>query len=247
VLITNYRDFVLVAQDVATGKPVKRETFRLSSSDRAFWAAAAQLKKLVASQGDRFVEYLKRVMLHAAPLSDPKDVAWFLASYARDAKARLANADPAALASLRAALEQALGLTFTGEEGDHFFRSTLVQTLFYGVFSAWVLWNRTHPSPGDRFDRDKTTKYLHVPILRKLFHEVSAPGHLEEWHPEEVLDWTASFLETQVTCSDQLSCSSASSIREAAGGGRSMLMSVCVEIFASSSLRMSFSSTFALP
>jgi hypothetical protein len=190
VLVTNYRDFVLVGRDEATGRPVKRETFRLAPGERAFWNAAAHPAKLVASHGERFIEYLKRVMLHAVPLTDPKDVAWFLASYARDAKGRLAAARPAALDPLRTALEQALGLTFTGEQGDHFFRSTLVQTLFYGVFSAWVLWHRTHPSPGDRFDREKTAKYLRLPILHKLFREVSDPIQLEEWRLEEVLDWT---------------------------------------------------------
>ena len=35
---------------------------------------------------------------------------------------------------------------FEGEKGEHFFRSTLVQTLFYGVFSAWVLWRREQPA-----------------------------------------------------------------------------------------------------
>jgi hypothetical protein len=43
--------------------------------------------------GQRDPRRLKRVMLHAAPLADPRDVAWFLASYARDAKARMAAAD----------------------------------------------------------------------------------------------------------------------------------------------------------
>ncbi|MBR1213044.1 hypothetical protein [Bradyrhizobium sp. JYMT SZCCT0180] len=43
---------------------------------------------------------------------------------------------------IRTSLEQALGVTFDAEKGSHFFRSTLVQTLFYGVFSAWVLWAR---------------------------------------------------------------------------------------------------------
>ncbi len=41
-----------------------------------------------------------------------------------------------ALQTVRSALEEALGMKFTGEKGEHFFRSTLVQTLFYGVFSA---------------------------------------------------------------------------------------------------------------
>jgi hypothetical protein len=41
------------------------------------------------ARGERLLEYLKRVLLCAAPLNNPRDVAWFLASYARDARARL--------------------------------------------------------------------------------------------------------------------------------------------------------------
>ena len=37
-------------------------------------------------------------------------------------------------------------------EGAAFFRSTLVQTLFYGVFSAWVLWARQTPPPAGPFN-----------------------------------------------------------------------------------------------
>ena len=40
VLVTNYRDFVLVGQD-AEGKFAKLESFRLADSENAFWAAAA--------------------------------------------------------------------------------------------------------------------------------------------------------------------------------------------------------------
>jgi hypothetical protein len=193
VLVTNYRDFVLVGQDSA-GQPVLLETFRLAPSEKAFWEAAAKPASLVAAQGDRFLEYLKRVMLHAAPLADPKDVAWFLASYARDAKARMAAADLPALATVRTTLEEALGLTFEGDKGDHFFRSTLVQTLFYGVFSAWVLWHRTRPKPAQRFDWEKAPHYLHVPILRKLFRELADPVQLQDWRLDEVLEWTATVL-----------------------------------------------------
>ena len=38
-------------------------------------------------------------------------------------------------------------MRFEGDKGAAFFRSTLVQTLFYGVFSAWVLWARQTPPP----------------------------------------------------------------------------------------------------
>ena len=50
------------------------------------------------------------------------------------------KSDLPALQRVREALEGALGITFEAEEGDHFFKSTLLQTLWYGVFSAWVLW-----------------------------------------------------------------------------------------------------------
>lgn len=136
VLVTNYRDFILIGLD-ANGNLVKRERFTLAANEPGFWNAAANSQATANELGERFVEYLKRVMLHAAPLALPKDVAWFLASYARDAKARIELSDLPALNSVRAALEEALGLKFEGEKGDHFFRSTFVQTLFYGVFSAW--------------------------------------------------------------------------------------------------------------
>ncbi|MCX7886232.1 MAG: DNA methyltransferase, partial [Verrucomicrobiae bacterium] len=41
VLVTNFRDFVLVGQD-PQGRPVKLETYRLADSEGAFWQAAAQ-------------------------------------------------------------------------------------------------------------------------------------------------------------------------------------------------------------
>jgi hypothetical protein len=65
---------------------------------------------------------------------------------------RVENAgDLPALANVRSSLEQALGVTFDAEKGEHFFRSTLVQTLFYGVFSAWVLWARETPRSSPKF------------------------------------------------------------------------------------------------
>ena len=102
--------------------------------------------------GKSFGEYLRRALTQSVPLREPKDVAWFLASYARDALARVeAKGALRALATVRNALEQALGVRFEGEKGEHFFRSTLVQTLFYGVFSAWVLWAKSKPAPDRTF------------------------------------------------------------------------------------------------
>ncbi len=195
VLVTNYRDFVLVGRD-ALGLAVKLETYRLAPSEKAFWKAAAYPHKTAQAAGDGFLEFLKRALLQTAALDSPKDVAWFLASYAREANFRMQGAKTPNLSAIRAALEEALGMRFEGERGDHFFRSTLVQTLFYGMFSAWVLWSKQH-SPTDRksrFEWRMAASYLRLPILRKLFHEMAEPGQLDSLHLSEVLDWAAGAL-----------------------------------------------------
>jgi hypothetical protein len=195
VLVTNYRDFVLVGRD-AEGRQVKLETYRLARSEAAFWTDSANPHKTAARVGESFLESLKRVMLLSAPLDSAADLAWFLASYAREAKFRIERGEFPALAAVREALEEALGMTFEGAKGDHFFRSTLVQTLFYGMFSAWVLWSKSHAPTGRsaRFDWRLSDQYLRVPILRKLFREVADPGSMESMDLNEVLDWAAATL-----------------------------------------------------
>ncbi len=196
VLVTNFRDFLLVGAD-AEGKPVKLEHYRLAPNEGAFWTAASHPRPVAAEQGEAFVDFLKRVMLHAASLALPKDVAWFMASYAREALRRAEKKSGVpALSAIRSALEEALGIEFEGKKGEHFFRSTLVQTLFYGVFSAWVLWTRDHP-PSDRkarFDWRTAGYFLRVPVLAELFHQASNPASLAGLELPEVLDWTGTVL-----------------------------------------------------
>ena len=131
-----------------------------------------------------------------------------LASYARDGLARVKAAGGAPqLAAVRSALEEALGIRFEGERGRRFFRSTRVQTLFYGIFSAWVLWARTDaatPEPGrlftgtpdaTRFRWREAVWHLRAPVLRALFEQIADPGRLQPLDLTEVLDWTAAALD----------------------------------------------------
>jgi hypothetical protein len=74
VLVTNYREFVLVGRD-ADGRPARLEAYQLAADETAFWAATAHPRKMADEHGERLTEYLKRVMLHAAPLGVPEDLA----------------------------------------------------------------------------------------------------------------------------------------------------------------------------
>ena len=194
VLVTNYRDFVLVGRD-HDGKPVKLESYRLASSENDFWMKAAHPKKLAQEYGEIFVEYLRRAMLQASPVSSPRDLAWFLASYARTASARLEGKDIPEMHSVRTALEAALGLKFEGDKGEHFFRSTLVQTIFYGIFSAWVLWSkkRSYTAP-DIFTWHDALWELKVPVMQALFGQIVTPAHVGPLELEDTLDWASSTL-----------------------------------------------------
>ena len=96
---------------------------------------------------------------------------------------------------MRTALEDALGVRFEGERGVAFFRSTLVQTLFYGIFSAWVLWARQMPPPTGRFNWHEAVWHLRAPVLQALFQQLAQPGRLQPLGLVEVLDWTAAALD----------------------------------------------------
>ncbi len=194
VLVTNYRDFVLIGRD-ATGRATRLEGFTLAASDAAFWRGSASPHQMAERQAEGFVEYLRRALYNLAPLSRPADLAWLLASYARDALRRVEAASLPALATVRAGLEQALGLRFEGTKGEHFFRSTLIQTLFYGVFAAWVQWSRDQPLGSTaRFDWRVAGWSLHVPMVRDLFAQVATPTQLGPLGLVEVLDWTGTAL-----------------------------------------------------
>lgn len=195
VLVTNYRDFVLLGRD-DSGKPVLLETYRMAESESDFRELLAHPRKAANEQGERLLDFLRRVLLYEAALTDPEDLAWFLASYAREARHRVEAArDLPALAGLKKGLEEALGMTFEGEKGRHFFQATLVQTLFYGVFSSWVLWSRDQRGRSKaRFDWHNAAWTLHVPMVAALFNQIATPQKLRPLGVAEVLDWVGAAL-----------------------------------------------------
>ena len=188
VLVCTYRDFLVLRLD-ADGEAQAGERFTLAPDEDTFWALNP--KDAENAHGADFADYLKRALRGDAPLSDPADLAWFLAAYARTALKRVEDAgDMQILATLRSALEEALGLRFVDEDGDHFFRSALVQTLFYGVFASWVFWSEQQPEQAtNRFTWRQAQWTLSVPMVRVLFQQLATPANLPVGL-DEVLDWT---------------------------------------------------------
>lgn len=186
VLATNLRQFRLLAAEGLL------ESFDLGDDEAGFWSLVngARPEPLAT----RFADFLERCLLARAPLTRPADVAFFLASYARDALARLAErADLPALANLRNGMEQALGLHFDAREGEHLFRSTLVQTLFYGLFSAWIV--EAKEGRGGPFNWRNAAWSLSVPVARFLFGQVATPEALEPLQIVPLLDAAGRTLE----------------------------------------------------
>jgi len=193
VLVTNLRDFLLVEAG-PDGAATVIDRYTLAPTEAAFWELVTHPHDGVQTHSATFADFLARAMRTAAPLTRPEDVAWFLASYARDARFQLEGKGLPALASIRTALEDALGLHFRGEQGDHFFLSTFLQTLFYGVFSAWVLWHTERPDRTDRFEWRMSEWCLRVPVIAALFETLATRRTLEPLGLLDTLDRTAAVL-----------------------------------------------------
>jgi hypothetical protein len=176
VLATNLRQWRLVD---ASGV---RESLDLAANTAAFWTLARGRRPDALRQ--QFSDFLQRCLLWRAPLSRPQDVAFFLASYARDALIRVEEkADLPGLRTLRSGLERSLGIAFDARDGEHLFRSTLVQTLFYGLFTAWAAHDHTRPFDWRAADYD-----LNLPVIRLLYNLIRAPQSLRPLGLESLLD-----------------------------------------------------------
>jgi len=194
VLVTNLRAFALVKHQFGQETKIL-EKYVLASDEETFWKLARRPRSTAQEHGERLMEFLKRALLYQADLTDPKDLAWFLASYARDAYALLNSAgDLPTLSALRQSMQQALNMEFADQKGEHFFRSTLIQTLFYGIFSAWVLWHHENPAPNEQFDWRLSAYKLKVPVIQSLFHQLSDPRQMKALGLTEYLELTGTTL-----------------------------------------------------
>ena len=190
VLVTNYWDFLLVYRDPGA-KPRVEYRYQLADGSDAFWNLKP--RTLAHDHAEGFLDFLVGVLTRTAPITRPKDLAADLARHAREAKRRHQTSRQLGLGTLQRAMEQALGLHFTTEEGQAFFQSSLVQTLFYGLFSGWMLW-RQQPHGQQPFDWKDASEYLALPLIGDLYEEIARPKRLTDLGLREPLEWATACL-----------------------------------------------------
>lgn len=165
VIVTNLRQFAVV--QLRKGEPVIIEEYSLASSKAEFLKLSASQVK---AHEKPLTEFLKRALYAKTEIRTPAELAYFLASHAKAAKDTLDSHETLDdLASLKHGLERSLGIQFTGEKGETFFRAELIQTLFYGLFSSWVLWHESNPAKGQEFNFWGASQFLRIPVIDRLF------------------------------------------------------------------------------
>ena len=166
VLATNYWQFCLLAQDGENNNLKTIAEYEMAQSPEEFWAMTQSPQKTAEQHGTALSEFLRRAMEHDAPIESAQDIARILASFAREALFLLEHKPLAE--NLRNDLENALSMKFDDAQGKHFFHSTLAQTIFYGLFAAWLETDK-------HFDWRSASYLIKTPVVGALFHAIMSP------------------------------------------------------------------------
>lgn len=182
VLLCNIRGFGLLTVDPAFTDPgpVPVAARRLEQVVE-MWPSTTELRRgrpVTAEKIEELANLVELAVTRYAPIAEPETLARILARQAKRAKASLPVEFSQAIRGLADDFGTALGITFEGEEGEEFFRSSLVQTVYYGLFAGWLLWARSQDREEFRW-RD-LAEHLRIPFLGELFHEIQHPRRIAE-------------------------------------------------------------------
>ena len=192
LIVTNYREFFLFRRK-KDGSPEPLEKLIIAEREDLFWEMAEKAGVSARKHGSRIAEFLKRSFAYSSSISKPQDVAWFLASYAREALANIENAiddnpdNP--LNQLRENMQKGIENPFEGTNNaqeDHLFCSTLAQTLFYGMFSSWVA--QAKDKEEVRFDWRSAQHKISIPVLKYLYANLTLSGKMQEHGLENIIE-----------------------------------------------------------
>ena len=182
VLVSNVRGFGLLT--------VRRDSLRgttIPPADRVLehivelWPSTSALeqgRRIPANAVEELYLLVETAVTRYAPIAEPESLAKILARQAKRAKVQLPAQFTQAVQGLAEDFGKALGVTFEGEDGEEFFRSSLVQTVFYGLFAGWTLWLRS--GSRDPFRWEDLSDHLKIPFLAELYYEFQHPRRVHE-------------------------------------------------------------------
>ncbi len=182
VLISNVRGFGLLTVKLGSLRGIS-----VPPSDRVLehvvelWpstSAMVQGRRIQANVIEELYLLVETAVTRYAPIAEPESLAKILARQAKRAKAQLPAQFTQAVKGLADDFGKALGVTFEGEEGEEFFRSSLIQTVFYGLFAGWTLWLRS--GSRESFRWENLSDHLKIPFLAELYYEFQHPRRIQE-------------------------------------------------------------------
>lgn len=185
VLLCNVRGIGLLTCDPSfsreAGRPVPPK-MRILEKAVDLWSASSGSgvkQKIDPSAIEDLISIVTRAVTDLARIGSPADLAKILARQARDAKAAMPD-DLNPVKPLLDDYRQALGLAFDidDEKGARFFRSSLVQSIFYALFAAWILWDK-EAGGAATFEVDDAHQYLPIPFLDALLHDIRHPTRMK--------------------------------------------------------------------
>lgn len=183
VIVTNYRSFQLITMD--KDQTCFEEKYTICDSGEALFSQNSYSEK-----ADDFIGFFHAVLARKSPIRTPQELAERLAHYARCAKDMLSHHSIEDLQPLKDTMKSSLGVEFSNEEGEAFFRSSLIQTIFYGLFAGWIIWLQEKPRANSECFRFKDVEdYLHLRVINALFTEITKPYHLKKLNLRDAIKW----------------------------------------------------------
>lgn len=184
VLLTNLHTFAWAELDPTTGQLLVRDTVVVTDTPDTFTRPSPAARR---DAGQRLAGMLDAACVLRTTITDPDHVARLLAYHAtRMLEAVEASGDPKALLRpLATSMREGLGM----ELEDEFFGSTIVQTLVYAMFAAWL--DIDEPA---RWDWQQTGYQLSIRAIAELFHQITEPAFIRRCNLTPHLDAAARVL-----------------------------------------------------
>lgn len=181
VLLTNLHEFAWAELD---------QSNRLAIRDRVALTARAQeftnaRPQVLANAGQRLAEMLDAACAVRATITEADDVARLLAYHATRMLAAVSIDPHTLLQPLADSMRDGLGM----ELEEDFFAPTVVQTLVYATFAAWV--ETDDPAT---WNWRNTGFELRIPVIAELFHRITDPEFVRRCDLVRHLDATARVL-----------------------------------------------------